>query len=143
MKRNLIRALIPAILVPALGMTISYAHADTLYKCTDKEGSVLFTNHRTSNKHCTVISRDSSAPSSGKPASNKPRASSTPTPGDFPKVSADTQKGRDNDRRTILGQELSNEQKNLEEARKSGDANRIQLHERNITALQKEIGNLK
>lgn len=36
----------------------------------------------------------------------------------FPRISPDTQKARDNDRRRILEQELAAEQKSLEEARR-------------------------
>lgn len=80
---------------------------------------------------------------------------------------------RDNDRRKILEEELANEQKSLEQARKElADAesdpetfrrkgggtgrnvaayeekvkplqDKVSLHERNIEALKKEIGNLR
>ena len=76
------------------------------------------------------------------------------------------QKERDNDRRRILESELAAEQKNLEQARKdlaeqeavrSGDErnyqrvlerlepfkNKVALHERNIEAIQKELGKLR
>ncbi|MCC6658486.1 MAG: DUF4124 domain-containing protein, partial [Rhodocyclaceae bacterium] len=75
-------------------------------------------------------------------------------------------KARDNDRRKILDQELATEQKMLDEARKAlaeqeavrtGDErnyqrvldrlqpykDKVALHERNIEALKKEIGNLR
>ena len=94
------------------------------------------------------------------------RAAGTPSPAGFPKVDGDTQKARDNDRRKILEQELATEQKNLDQAKKelaeqeavrTGDErnyqrvierlqpfkDKVALHERNIEALKKEIGNLK
>ena len=129
-------------LILILGVLSTSAMADTLYKCTDKgSDSVLFTNQRVNGKSCTVISLctgNMTGISGG-----KVKASATPTPSDFPKVSNDTQKERDGSRRTILDQELASEQRNLDEARKAGNTNKAQLHERNITALQKEIANLK
>jgi hypothetical protein len=126
----------PLILITSL--CCSTAMADTLYKCVDKStDTVLYTNQRVSGKQCSVISSVRSAP--GAPT----RASATPTPNDFPRVTSDTQKERDGGRRTILEQELASEQRNLEEAKKSSNSNKAQLHERNIMALQKEIANLK
>lgn len=142
------------------------AGADTLYKCTDEAGQVLYTNQKGASKNCTVLSREQ--PISTVP-SVKPR---TPTPTDFPRVSPDQQKNRDGDRRAILEQELGNEQKALDESRRvlaeqetrvdpserivGGAINQakvqerlqryrddVALHERNIEALRKEIGNLK
>ena len=94
------------------------------------------------------------------------------TPGDFPRVNGDQQKARDNDRRAILEKEVANEQKNLEaakkelteqqnlvapderiagggiqgakrEARIQSYRDRVQLHERNLESLRKELANLK
>ena len=142
------------------------ASADTLYKCTDESGQVLYTNQKSGSKNCAVLSREQ--PISTVP-SVKPR---TPTPADFPRVSPDQQKSRDGDRRAILEQELGNEQKQLEESRRvlaeqearidpseriaGGGINQakvqervqtyrdsVALHERNIEALRREIGNLR
>ena len=119
----------------------STAMADTLYKCTDKStDTVLYTNQRVAGRQCTVISNVKTGPSG---STSAPRASATPTPGDFPRVNSETQKERDGGRRTILEQELASEQRNLDEAKKASNTNKAQLHERNIAALQKEIANLK
>ncbi len=91
----------------------------------------------------------------------------TPTPAGFPKVDADTQRGRDGLRRKVLTDELDTEEKLLVEARGAyGDgapppladeqkdaqkyANRlaklrqaVSLHEKNIEALRKELAALK
>jgi Domain of unknown function (DUF4124) len=135
------------------------ALADTLYKCTDAEGRTTYTNSKGSAKNCAVISRDKSVSTFSAPRA-QPNA---PTPGDFPKVAAGEQKARDGDRRAILEQELASEQKNLDEAKKTlaqqeaaapaGQArspdrfkpyqDTVQLHERNIEALKKEMGSLK
>jgi len=133
------------------------ALADTLYKCTDADGRTTYTNNKGSAKNCTVISRD-------KPVStfSAPKAQpNAPTPGDFPKVGAGEQKARDGDRRAILEQELATEQKNLDEAKKvlaqqeaaAGPVksperlkpyqDTVQLHERNVEALRKEMAGLK
>ena len=101
------------------------------------------------------------------------RASQNPTPADFPRVDSGTQKARDDTRRTILQEELATEQKALEQARKNyaeGEANPevfrtadgkmlrnvakfdekmkalqegVDLHEKNIQMLQKELANVK
>ncbi|HTH95625.1 MAG TPA: DUF4124 domain-containing protein [Rhodocyclaceae bacterium] len=129
-----------ALLLTAAALCAGNAFADTLYKCSDNSGTVLFTNQRTGGKNCIVLS----SIRSGANFSSLPRkASANPTPGDFPRVSNDTQKERDNTRRTILEQELSNEQQGLDAAQKENNASKVVLHQRNIAALQKEIGNLK
>lgn len=145
---------------------VSLAHAD-VFKCLDEDGHVTYTNNKPSAKaNCSTLSRDqrvSTVPG---------RAANTPTPTNFPKVDGDTQKSRDTDRRKILEQELATEQKSLDAAKKEladqeavpqpqdrnagGTLNmpkmqerlqpyrdKISLHERNIGALKKEIGNLK
>jgi hypothetical protein len=94
-------------------------------------------------------------------------AKGSPTPAGFPKVDADTQRGRDGLRRKVLSDELDTEEKLLVEARTAyGDgapppladeqkdaqkyANRlaklrqtVNLHEKNIEALRKELAALK
>jgi len=135
------------------------ATANTLYKCTDESGVVLYTNQKTTKKNCTVLSYQAPPPAPTPAAPNsggKPRASATPTPGDFPRVSGNEQKARDGDRRAILDKELANEQQNLENAKKAlfdagnqpADKLRplrdtVALHERNIESLKKELGNLR
>ena len=142
--------------------------ADTLFKCQNAEGRTTYTNQKIG-KSCETISQD-------KPVSSfsnaQPRSAKQPTPVDFPRVAGDQQKARDNDRRAILDQELANEQRNLDVARKTlaeqenltmpeervqGGAiqagkreariqthrDKVHLHERNIESLRKEINNLK
>lgn len=123
------------------GLFCGTAFADTLYKCTDKStDTVLYTNQRMPGRQCIVISSVKSSPST---AAGAPKASATPTPANFPRVSSETQKERDGGRRTILEQELASEQRHLDEAKKANNSNKVQLHERNIMALQKEIANLR
>ena len=102
----------------------------------------------------------------GSPDKSGSRANS-PTPAGFPKIDADTQRGRDGLRRKVLSDELDTEEKLLVESRAAyGDgappplpdeqkdaqkyANRlaklrqaVSLHEKNIEALRKELAALK
>jgi hypothetical protein len=140
------------------------AHADTLYKCTDSEGRTTYTNQKTGAKNCTILSQDKPVSTfTAPPVKARP---STPTPDGFPKVSSEAQKSRDSDRRRILEEELATERRGLDDARKAlaeqesiregGERNyqrvldrlkpyqdSVQLHERNIDALQRELGNLR
>lgn len=132
------------------------ASASTFYKCTDESGKVLFTNTRPSvgKAKCTTLSYYSSPSESAGANRKRSRAAATPTPGDFPRVAGNEQKDRDNDRRAIIEKELGVEQENLDKARKllaasapaqkpQAQRDTVALHERNIQALQKELGNLR
>lgn len=139
------------------------ARADTLYKCTDGQGHVTYTNQKASGKDCVILSQDKPVSTFSAPSRSRPAMS---TPGGFPRVGSDQQKARDSDRRSILEEELATEQKKLDEARKAlaeqesvrqGDERNyqrvldrlkpyqetVQLHERNVEALRKELANLK
>jgi hypothetical protein len=163
MKRFLLLA-VAAASFPAI---VPPARADTLYKCQNPDGRTTYTNQKTS-KNCEIISQDKPVSTFSAPA-QKPKQA---TPADFPRVNGDQQKARDNDRRAILDKELANEQKNLEAAKKelaeqenlvapderiSGGGiqgakreariqsyrDKVQLHERNLESIRKEIANLK
>ena len=145
-----------------LALLAGFAQADTLYKCSDSAGRTTYTNQKTPGKNCSVLSQDKPISTFAAP---KARAS-TPTPEGFPRVNSETQKSRDGDRRKILEEEMRSEQQKLEEAKKSlseqeairegGEKNyqrvldrlkpyqeEVQLHERNVDSLQKEIDNLR
>ena len=145
------KILLPAILV----IVSSTSAANTLYKCTEESGAVLYTNQKTSKKNCTVLSHQAPAPAPGNNGA-KARPAATPTPGDFPRVSGNEQKARDGDRRAILDKELANELQNAEKAKKalldagSQPPDKLQplrdtvaLHERNVESLKRELGNLR
>lgn len=133
------------------------ASANTLYKCTDESGVVLYTNQKTPNKRCVVLSHSPSPPAPSSSSSTpKQRATATPTPSDFPRVSGNEQKTRDNDRKAILDKELATESQSADKARKAlqeagnQPADRLQalrdtlaLHERNVESLKKELGSLR
>ena len=142
-----------------LGICTVYAHAGTIYKCAGEDGSTLISNTKV-DKSCKAVV---SGPDNALPAP-KAKAAATPSPSGFPKVAEDTQKARDGDRKRILEQELAGEQKSLEQAKKelaeqdairSGEEkqkaldrtqpyrDRVAQHERNIAAINKELGNLK
>jgi hypothetical protein len=142
------------------------ATAQTIYKCTDAGGGTLISNTKV-DKNCKAVA---SSPESSMPAPKARSASSgaaaNPSPAGFPRIQEDTQKARDTDRRRILEQELAGELRNLDQARKDlteqesirgGDdknalkvqdrlvpyKERVAQHERNIQAVQKELGNLR
>jgi len=144
------------LLLPLFLLLPLSATANTLYKCTDASGVVLFTNQKAPKKNCTVLSYQAPPPAPAASVPPRQRASATPTPGDFPRVSGNEQRARDGDRRAILDKELANELQNAEKARKaladagSQPAERLQplrdtvaLHERNVESLKKELGNLR
>lgn len=123
------------------------------YKCTTSSGAAAYFN----------------VPEPAVAEKSPPRgtgaiAASAPPPANLPRVDAATQKGRDELRRKVLQDELAAEQKLLGEAR-SAYANgappllpeeraqpqryaervarlrqSVQLHERNVEALRKELG---
>ena len=131
--------------------------AQTIYKCVDASGGTVIANSRIE-KNCKAIV---SGPENSLPApkARPAGAAANPSPAGFPRVGEDTQKSRDGDRRHILEQELAGEQRSLElakkelaeqEAAKGGPSDRtapykdrVSQHERNIQAIQKELGNLK
>lgn len=130
------------------------ASAQVIYKCIDANGGTVISNTKVE-KNCKVIS---TGPENTLPAPPKAKAATTPSPAGFPRVTEDTQKARDGDRRHILEQELAGEQRNLEQARKelaeqeaakapqdrvAPYHDRVSQHERNISAIQKELNNLK
>ena len=148
------------------------ARAD-IFKCVDEAGHVTYTNSRGPGKGCTTLARDqavSSVPGGSglaRPAPGlAPQSGASSGAAGFPRVDSGTQKARDGDRRRILDQELSTEQRSLDAARRELDEqasarngadrnsaraaerlqpfrDKVQLHERNIEALRREISNLR
>jgi len=140
-------------------------HAD-IYKCVDGEGRITYTNAKPTSRGCTVLSRDLPPARRATPRTDTARTD-TPARDDaarvpesrssngFPRVDAGTQQVRDTNRRSILERELASEEKLLAEARQEAlrsyanapgaqlSSDKVQLHERNIQALRKEISKLK
>lgn len=138
------------------------ARAD-IFKCVEDDGRVTYTNTRNA-KGCSTLSRD--LPVTSVPAQGGGGKSAAADAGSFPKVSDEAQRSRDSDRKRILTQELADEEKALAEARKAyaeqdavrlGDERNFQkkldrlqpykdkmdLHQRNVDALKREISGLK
>ncbi|MDR3053925.1 MAG: DUF4124 domain-containing protein [Zoogloeaceae bacterium] len=137
-----------------------------IYKCVNEDNHPTYTNVPV-DKKCVKMQIESDAPPSTATTTVRTRgAAATPTPVDFPRVSADTQKARDNDRRAILNQELSAELQSLNAARaklaaeektRAGNEKNAQKREdrlqpfreevasreRNIEAINKELANLR
>ncbi|HEV7800672.1 MAG TPA: DUF4124 domain-containing protein [Burkholderiales bacterium] len=93
-----------------------------IYECLDQNGNKRFTNIVAEAKGCKALNLPGNAPPSTPAAQPgvKPQAKAAPlaTPANFPRVDPQTQQSRDNDRRRILENELANEQKLLDEARR-------------------------
>lgn len=162
MKRRHISHLLLGLIGSGALMGMETLWADTLYKCQDESGVILYTNQKSGAKNCTILSRDLPMTSMAPPpraASRSPSAgTSTPSPNGFPRIDSDTQRSRDTDRRKILEQEHASEQQSLEKPARHGTdgeaarlpADRVQylrdgvaLHERNLDALKRELANLK
>ena len=155
--RNLIVMLILAAFAPA-------AAAD-IYECVDASGSKRFTNIKAEAKGCKVlhVSPPNTVPGAPK---TQPQTKAVATPSSFPRVDADMQRQRDNDRRRILEQELSSEERLLAQARKELEEQegvrlgsernyqrvldrlepykkKVKLHEDNVASLKRELAGVK
>src|SRR6266550_589469 len=80
---------------------------ETLYRCSTESGAFSYFN-------VPGVSGESRNSGGG---NGRGKTASTPTPGGFPKVDAETQKGRDDMRRKVLADELAAEEKLLAESR--------------------------
>lgn len=156
-----------SLLLPlALLCVTTTAQAD-VYKCIDANGRVTYTNDPAAARACTRL--DSSQAVSTVPAPRRAAPAATPAsraPDNFPRVSPDTQRDRDHVRRGVLETELGDEQSALEaaenalaeqEAIRLGDErnyqkkldrlqpfqDKVELHRRNIEALNKELERLR
>ena len=144
-----------------LGSAVGAAHAD-MYRC-EVPGSVspLYTNdpRDTQGKKCTVLSHEISVV----PA--QPKAAAKPAPQGFPKESTSTRASAKERQQEILEKELAREQEMLDKAQKalaaqeavrSGNErnyarvlerlqpykDNVELHQKNIEALRRELSNL-
>ena len=129
--------------------------AGTTYKCFTESGAKSYFN---------VVGAPVADPPDTSPRKS---AAAAPSPAGFPKVDPATQKGRDDVRRKVLGDELATEEKLLAEARTAyADGapaalpeersnvekyreriarlrQSIDVHEKNVEALKKELGSGK
>jgi hypothetical protein len=149
------------LVVPALSVRAE------IYECIDENGNKRFTNVKAEAKGCKPMNLGPpNTVSAPKPAAKTAPAASVPTPAGFPKVAPQTQQSRDHDRRRILEQELGNEQKLLDQAKKElteqesirlgSERNyqrvldrlepyrkKVKLHEDNIANLRKELSGIR
>jgi hypothetical protein len=143
----------------------------TVWKCTDADGRAHYTNIKkdTEGRSCQIVTKEVSVVPAGQTpaqAANRSAAAQTPTPANFPRVDRETQKARDDGRRRILEDELATEEKSLSDAKarlteqesvRLGDEKNyqrvldrlkpyqdaVERHERNVSALRREIANLR
>lgn len=135
-----------------------------IYKYVDENGQVTFTD--VYRKGATrIVLPGAPAPLPSAPKAPR-KASYNPSPADFPRIDAGTQKRRDDIRRQVLEDEIAGERRNAEEARRqlqlgerllpgerasdSTYQNRVkklqatvQQHEQNVVSIQRELANLK
>jgi hypothetical protein len=135
------------------------AAAQSVCKYIDAAGNIVFSNLPPEKGYRKISCMGADEP----PRKSGGSAKGTPSPAGFPKVDAETQRTRDDMRKKVLGDELSAEEKLLADARKEynngaptplpeeqSDAakyqerigrlrQQVQLHERNIEALKKEL----
>ena len=129
-----------------------------MYKCATQSGASSYFN----------VPGAGGSPLPGSASSSQPvRSAKAGTPAGFPRVDADTQKGRDDVRRKVLSEELAAEEKLLSESRalyadgvppplpeEKGDAEKyrvriarlrqtVSVHEKNVEALKKELAATK
>ena len=158
-----------SLLSPLLVLILAYPAWADIYKHVDAQGNITFTN--TPIKGAQRILIEPSHPSATPPASNRSQPAlgqpGTASPVSFPRVDTRTQKDRDINRRSILEDELAAEQRLLTESQKelaNADATRsedekrnpqkylmklnrlretLQLHEKNISALETELSKLR
>ena len=137
-----------------------------IYKAVDADGHVTYSSSPIKGGKKIILEPANTMLPPG-------RSRSEASPQDFPRVSGETQRGRDDTRRKILQDELNTEQKLLEEARqglKEGEANpevfrgqggkpyrnvakyeekiktlneQVELHQKNVDALNTELSKIK
>ena len=143
-----------------------------IYKHVDEDGQVTYSNVKIKGgKKIDIEPADTSFGTQVKEKTSRPANKATPK--NFPKVDANTQKDRDNSRKQILLSELESEKKALAQAKqaykdgesnpetfktKSGGIGRnfakyqakmkklqsdVDVHQRNVELLEKEISNIK
>jgi len=136
-----------------------------IYKYVDENGQVTFTDvYKKGAKRIVIPGEPTQLPERSK----APRRASykKPSPADFPRIDPATQKRRDDIRRQVLQDEMSSERRNADEARRqlvlgerlqpgerATDATyldrvnklqtTVQQHEQNVSAIQRELANLK
>ena len=135
-----------------------------IYKYVDENGQVTFTDVYKKGARRIELPGAPEPQPDGSKASR--RASYNPSPANFPRIDAGTQKRRDDIRRQVLQDEIAGERRNADEARRqlalgerlqpgerATDASylsrvkklrdTLQQHEQNVASIQRELVNLK
>jgi hypothetical protein len=154
-----------AVLVLGFAAGDVLAQASEIYKCQSDGGRPLYTSDKrdTEGKKCEVVSRTVTVV----PAVSVPKAAAkTPSPAGFPKEDATTRATAKDRQREIIARELAQEEVILSRAKKDlaeqeatryGDEKsqknvldrlqkyreNVELHEKNVQELRKELGNIK
>ena len=149
------------------GLSTGYALGQTgeIYKCQSENGRALYTSDKrdTDGKKCELVSRTVIVVP---PVSAPKAAAKTPSPTGFPKEDAATRASAKDRQREIIARELSQEEAILSRAKKDfaeqeairdGDVKNekrvldrlqkhrenVELNEKNVLELRKELGNVK
>ena len=171
----MVRKVLPVIVAACVVALQAHAAGNVMYECTDANGGKQFTNVPDNPKACKALNipmTNTAPPSPGAPPQgtagrvSPARPAATPTPAGFPRVDRETQANRDNDRRRILENELANEQKMLDDAKRElaaqesqrlGDERnyqrvldrlepfkkKVKQHEDNVAAIRREIASVR
>ena len=136
------------------------AHA-AVFKCTAKNGRIVYTNDRDAGKNCTPVSTEQNLSTIPAFRGGRSGGGSVSSPSSFPRVSGEEQRVRDQGRRETLQSEMDEETRKLSAAKnelaKAQESNNTQpgstspeqlqqleetvnQHQRNIDALQQELG---
>ena len=157
--RSIVVSLVLALLAaPTLGETCKYV---------DKDGRTIYSNVPIKNaRKITCFQPPAPVAAETPPPTPTPAPAVKPPDNTKTRVDASTQRKRDDERRQILEEELAREQDALAEARRalaeqesirSGDERNyqrvldrlkpyqetVEMHEKNIASIKREMGNLK
>ena len=139
----------------------AHAQVTEIYKCVDKSGARLYTSDRreTAGKKCELVSREVNVV----PAQKQPQSAA---PSSFPRETPQARASAKERQRDILEKELTSEQQLLDKARqdlaaqeavRTGDEKNyarvldrlqpykdsIDLHQKNVEALKRELSNIR
>lgn len=145
-------------------LTLPLSAQAEIYKYVDENGHVTFTDvYKKGSRRLDMPGEPIPIGKSGKATK---RVSYAPSPMNFPRIDANTQRQRDDIRRQVLQEEINGERKNADDARrqlalgerlspgeKASDASyqsrikklraTVQQHEQNVASIQRELANLK
>jgi hypothetical protein len=142
----------------------AYAQVTEIYKCVDAGGRPLYTSEKrdTAGKKCDLVSREINVVPAQQIPAQRPSAARS---GSFPRESASDRANAKERQREILEKELTTEQQLLAKAQqdlaeqesvRSGDERNyarvlerlqpykdsVEVHQKNVEALRRELGNL-